>query len=589
MLQIVKKLLYVIPASNLAMVRIVLLFIFSSGLEIFGIGAIAPFINLAGNPALIHQSSLLERLYIFSGSIDENRFIAYLGLLAMLLFCTKVLVAWLTQSYIFVFSCRQQKRLINRLLDRYLSAPYTYHLENGSSYVVDNVIDVANSFNFIVQPLFVVASNLLVAISLFLLLWYTNSTVMLILLVVLLPIIFLIYSFKQKIREWGAQTRQSKGELIKTINHSLGGIKETKVIGCEQYFKQQILQQTKELETSQTSFFSFNTVPRYTIEAAMVVSTIGVICYFLFAGSDIDRLHGVLGVYALASIRFMPAFSQATSGINTLRNSSYAIDRLYFDLKGWQQDILHQKVRAQIPVEPRKKLSFQEGLELSHISYQYPNQDSRAIENLSLSIKKGESIAFIGKSGAGKTTLVDIILGLLVASEGDIKVDGKSAYSDLRAWQNLIGYIPQSIFLADDTIERNIAFGVPDELVDRQRLYQAIETAQLTEVIDNLPNGIDTKVGERGILLSGGQRQRIGIARALYHEREILVLDEATAALDNETEKLVVDAINSLSGKKTLITIAHRLSTVEKCDRIYRLDRGKISDFGSYSTVVLGQ
>lgn len=572
----------------------IFLFIFSSGLEVVGIGAIAPFINLAINPKLIYEYSWLEKLFYFSAIDDEGRFIACLGLAVILLFCSKVTVAWLTQVAIFNFSCRQQRLLINKLLDRYIYAPYTYYLEKNSSYVVDNIIEIANNFNMIVQPLFVAIANIFISVSLFALLWYTSSTVMLILLLILLPVLIVINSFKQRIRAWGKQYRQSKAQLLNTINHSLGGIKETKVIGCENYFKNEVLLHTKKLEASQTSFFSFNILPRFLIEAVMLVSTISVIAYFLLTGQNINQLQGVLGVYALASIRFLPAFSQVVGGVNNLRNQAYTIDRIYFDfkeLKNSDKDrrakiINTQNIKLDSCLKSLGKLSFTDRLTIENISYQYPNQLKYAIENLTLSIKKGESIAFIGKSGAGKTTLVDIILGLLTLQEGDIKVDGVSIYNDLRAWQNLVGYIPQSIFLADDTIKRNIAFGVPDEAIDLDKLYRAIEAAQLLEVVDNLPNGIDTRVGERGILLSGGQRQRVGIARALYHEREILVLDEATAALDNETEKLVTDAINALSGKKTLITIAHRLTTVEKCDRIYQLSEGKIVRTGNYKDII---
>lgn len=230
---------------------------------------------------------------------------------------------------------------------------------------------------------------------------------------------------------------------------------------------------------------------------------------------------------------------------------------------------------------------FENQIDLVKLIYRYPNTTELAIKGISLTIKKGESIGLIGKSGAGKTTLVDIILGLLTPEDGQIKVDGIDITENLRTWQNLIGYIPQSIFLIDDTIERNIAFGVPDEQIDSERLMSAIQAAQLVDVINNLPNKIKTMVGERGVRLSGGQRQRVGIARALYHEREILVLDEATAALDNETENLVTEAISSLGGTKTLIIIAHRLSTVERCDRIYMLEDGRIVKSGNYHEVVL--
>jgi ABC-type multidrug transport system fused ATPase/permease subunit len=271
---------------------------------------------------------------------------------------------------------------------------------------------------------------------------------------------------------------------------------------------------------------------------------------------------------------------------------------LYFDIK----EIEEEKLEKSSLLNPNlsvgdslnhkhfsgRAMPFMNQVELKNITYTYPETSKPAIENISLILKKGQSIAFIGKSGAGKTTLVDVILGLLKLEKGDILVDGVSTYTNIREWQNLIGYIPQSIFLIDDTVESNIAFGVPEHLIDLERLNKAIRSAQLTELIEELPDGIKTVVGERGIRLSGGQRQRIGIARSLYHEREILVLDEATSALDNETESLVTEAIRSLSGQKTIIIIAHRLTTVEHCDWVYLLERGRIVQSGSYREVVVG-
>ena len=240
-------------------------------------------------------------------------------------------------------------------------------------------------------------------------------------------------------------------------------------------------------------------------------------------------------------------------------------------------------------IKSTDNISFEKKIVLDKIVFQYPNTTHRALDQISLTIHKGQSIGIIGKSGSGKTTLVDVILGLFKPQSGEIKVDGISVYSDLREWQNLLGYVPQSIFLIDDTLEHNIAFGVPDHLIDRDRLKNALLLAQLNEVVEQLPNGIETIVGERGVLLSGGQRQRVGIARVLYHEREILVFDEATAALDNETEHLVTEATKTLSGSKTIIIIAHRLSTIEHCDRIYQIEQGKVIKSGSYQEVVLVQ
>ncbi|MEM8614686.1 MAG: ATP-binding cassette domain-containing protein, partial [Cyanobacteria bacterium P01_H01_bin.105] len=308
-----------------------------------------------------------------------------------------------------------------------------------------------------------------------------------------------------------------------------------------------------------------------------------------------ENLTSVLGIYALASIRMLPAISNSITGINQLRNTSYTVHQIYSELRGLEEAQASGKSRSiaqsllklsPIQRATSKVMPFDQKIELQNLVYRYPGASEDSLQDISLTLNKGESIAFIGKSGAGKTTLIDIFLGLLEPQFGDLTADGCSIYEDIRGWQNLIGYIPQSIFLMDETLERNIAFGVPDHLIDSERLQRAIAAAQLQEVVERLPEGVYTKVGERGVLLSGGQRQRVGIARALYHEREILVLDEATAALDNETERLVTEAIKALSGKKTIITIAHRLSTIQHCDRIYLLEYGKVIKYGTYDEVV---
>ncbi|MGB5915630.1 MAG: ATP-binding cassette domain-containing protein, partial [Phormidesmis sp.] len=330
-----------------------------------------------------------------------------------------------------------------------------------------------------------------------------------------------------------------------------------------------------------------------------------------------------------------PASSQTLNAVGRMRSMSYALDMLYKDLKEIESygmpaarplttassasistkgvsakgvsakgasvegAIAASTSRAAAALEDRSSRSrparagqslasqFETSVSLKDITFFYPNTKEPAIANISLDIRKGESIALVGKSGSGKTTLVDIILGLLQPSSGDILVDDQSVYTDLRAWQNLLGYIPQSIFLTDETIAQNIAFGIPVDEIDYERVNKAVKAAQLEDLVEHLPDGLETMVGERGMRISGGQRQRVGIARALYYEREILVLDEATSALDSETEKLVSDAINSLAGDKTLIIIAHRVSTIENCDRIYRLEDGRLQQSGTYEEVVL--
>ena len=375
-----------------------------------------------------------------------------------------------------------------------------------------------------------------------------------------------------------------------------GGLKETRVIGCESYFQDQIAREAQQFAAAESLFSSSQILPRILIETALIVFVMLFISLSLiFSQQNMQEITGIMGVFGVAAMRLIPAITMLLNSLNQLRNSDYALNMLYLDLKeinsqGTSRLTQNQLVPASSSVsnQPSQNLAaFNRQIELDHITYSYDNSSQSAIKNVSLQIDKGQSIAFIGKSGSGKTTLADIILGLLEPQTGDIKVDGISIYDDLRSWQNIIGYIPQSIFLIDDTVESNIAFGVPEQLIDPERVERALKAAQLQELIAQLPQGIKTEVGERGVRLSGGQRQRIGIARALYHEREVLVLDEATAALDSETERLVSESIRSLAGTKTLIIIAHRLSTVEHCDRIYLLDQGRVIKSGSYQEVVV--
>ncbi|MBW4659240.1 MAG: ATP-binding cassette domain-containing protein [Drouetiella hepatica Uher 2000/2452] len=423
----------------------------------------------------------------------------------------------------------------------------------------------------------------------------TNLFLLVTTLAALLPIFLLIYSMKNRLKTWGKVASESQQKIIQTLNHGLGGLKETRIIGCEPYFETKMEGFTHQHAQAESLSASFEMLPRILIESVLVIFIVSLIAIsqLIFARST-DSLISSLSVFAVASIRLLPAASQVMGTLGSIQGTRHSVDILYADLREAEQQYAAYSNTA--PGMTDKKLSsateaslpmrFMKEVQLADVVYGYSKTLAPAINGVSLKIRKGESIAFIGKSGAGKTTLVDIILGLLTPQKGDITVDGVSIYKNLRAWQNMLGYIPQSIFLLDDTVERNIAFGVPDHLINHSRLQEAIVAAQLEELVFQLPNGVQTQVGERGVRLSGGQRQRIGIARALYHEREILVLDEATSALDNETEQRVSEAIRALAGKKTVIIIAHRLSTVEHCDRVYLLEQGRIVKSGSYAEVV---
>lgn len=597
MISYLSKVLYVLSGSKLSLIVLMIVFALTSVLEAFGIGLIGPFLNIASDPTSIESNALLHEAYVSLNLQSSGGFIALFGGVIAIVFVVKSILYFFSKAFIIKFSFEQKGKLCSRLLNAYLSVPYTFHLSRNTSTLIENIVVETNKFcgqNLL--PLLNTISNAVVSAVLLILLFKTSPLFLGLILLSLLPLLLGFYKLGGFFRVWGKQATESQKEIIRIINHSLGGIKETRVFGCESYFKEQMEHQVQILENSVTRFQASQLLPRISVETALVL----IIVIFVVISSlqpVRQELASVLGVFAVASLRIIPSVSNLIQGVGNIQNSAYALDMLYFDLKELEK--VETAKRSQnsdqrldgftlIQDAEENIMVFKEQIELRNVSYFYPNTLSWAVRNISLVVKKGQSIGLIGKSGAGKTTLVDILLGLLEPQHGDIYVDGISIYQDLRSWQSLVAYIPQSIFLIDDTIERNIAFGVPDCRIDTDKLTRAIKASQLEDLLSQLPDGVKTQIGERGVRLSGGQRQRIGIARALYHEREILVLDEATSALDGETESLINDAVKALSREKTIIIIAHRLSTIQHCDYIYMLDRGTVVKSGGYREVVIG-
>ncbi|MEQ9359221.1 ABC transporter ATP-binding protein [Coleofasciculus chthonoplastes] len=600
MIDYLSKVLYVLTGSRKSLIFLLLVFIFTSILEAFGIGLVGPFISLASNPESIQSITVLDWAYQKSGVETPQQFIPIVGFVIIIIFCIQALLYFLAQTYIYRYTHQQKSRLIARLLKAYLTAPYTFYLKQNTANIIKNIISETIQFTQgCLLALLLFTTNGIVVGVLMGLMALSSPLLLVMILVILVPTFLVFNKLGNRFKRWGKTQSETQREMIRTVNHGLGGLKETRVIGCESYFENKMDEQVRKYARAATLSQASNLLPNIFIKTCLIVFVILFVSLFnIFFTESGQDLTAVMGVFAVAAVRLIPASSQFISAMGKMRTSSHALDMLYLDLKEIEKREVHNglerlngstgKGLVKRGNKDRNLLSFANQIELIDVTYRYPEASELSLDQISFTIKKGESIALIGKSGAGKTTLVDVILGLLELESGDIKVDGVSIYENLRSWQNLVGYIPQSIFLTDDTIERNIAFGVPDNQIDQGRLHKAIQAAQLEELVEQLPDGIKTGVGERGVRLSGGQRQRIGIARAIYHEREILVLDEATAALDNETESRVTAAINALAGTKTLIVIAHRLSTVENCDRIYMLEKGRVVKSGSYQEVVLG-
>ena len=588
------KILYILERQKKELALVISSFLVVSCVEALSIGLVGPFVSIATKPDRVYESNILALIYEQSNLNNERLFVATLGILITFIFCIKSFIVWRVKINVYSYTSKQQVLLRERLMNAYLDAPYTFHLGKNSAHIINNILSETFKFTYrVLNPLLESVSNLFILLFIVALLSITSWVTVISILIIFLPLLLLFNRFKLSITKWGKESSEANQQIVRAINHGLGGIKETTIIGCSSYFKQQLVEEAERFSQAQKLFYAFNVTPRIIIETILVVFLIGFTSISLLFRADISDLTALLSVFAIASMRLIPAATQIANGLSSLRNSSFTVDKLYSDLKELakteNETSTNKRFHEDKSFEKKSLISLCHSIELKNITYAYPQSPNPSLSNLSLKIAKGSSIAFIGKSGAGKTTLVDVILGLLAPKSGDIQVDGHSIYKNLRAWQNLIGYIPQSIFLTEDTIENNIAFGVPQHLVDTEKLWKAIKAAQLLDFVNDLPQGIHTVVGERGARLSGGQRQRIGIARALYHEREILVLDEATAALDNETEVLITESIKALSQTKTIIIIAHRLTTVKHCDRIHMLEKGRIVKSGSYDEVVLNR
>jgi ATP-binding cassette, subfamily B, bacterial PglK len=607
MINYFSKFLFVISCSKKDLTLIIFLFIIVSLLDAFGIGLIGPFISLAIKPETIQNNHYASILYGYLGLKSIRQFISLLGLVIVILFCLKSLVYYQIQRHVLRFCYDQQIRLRLRLLHTYLSLPYTFYLETNSARIIQTIgHDSAHFTSAISVPLLNSIANAFVLLVLLLLMIKTDLLATVGIFALLLVAILPFHHFRHRVSRWGKESLEANTETIRVVNHAIGGLKVTKLIGCESYFENQLAAQANKYARASSLFHSFQLLPRIVVEALLIAFIVGFVSISMILVERSDNLVSVLSIFAIASVRIIPSASQLLNCMGVLRNNQPTLDLLYQDLKELEQpevmrhlDISRRKSysmagnnfqNAAVDLNSRQieSQSFKHKITIDNISYCYPKSTVKSLVDTCLTIHKGESIALIGKSGAGKTTLVDVFLGLLTPQSGDIQVDGFSIYHNLRAWQNLIGYIPQSVFLMDDTIERNIAFGIPAGQIDRQKLDNAIELAQLSELLAQLPDGFRTFIGENGVRLSGGQRQRIGIARAIYHDREILVLDEATSALDNETESLISEALKNLGRTKTMIVIAHRLTTVEHCDRIYEMSNGKILRSGSYQEIVMG-
>ncbi|EKD92367.1 MAG: hypothetical protein ACD_29C00042G0001 [uncultured bacterium] len=559
---------------------LIAIFISSSLLDVLGIGMISVFLLL-----IVNFSQMVNKLPIHFQKIiaeySKNEFIFFIGIILIFSFLFKGFFCIYAQRKVVFITSQFSVRLKTRLLIGYQNASYLFHLKQNSAYLI-NKISLTDSFsNSILFASLNILSFLLITSGVVLCLVFLHPIVTLFL-AMMIAAIFFGYEFfaKNRILKMGKVMSLFGGEINKSVLQALGGLREVRVLGKEPFFLNKMKSVALEYSQALANSNSLQLIPRYAVESAASIFLVFLVLGALLLKMSPLNMIPTLGVFAAASIRLLPIISQLISQVNQIRSANFGMKVLYDELNSLE---ITYKTNL-LGCDARQRKSFSQ-FSLDNVSFRYPNAKKSALIDLNLKIFRGKSVGLIGSSGAGKSTLVTMLLGLINPDSGSLLVDG-SEISNLRAWLNNFAYIPQSIFLLDDTLKRNIAMGTEDADIDDEKINKAIEMAQLLSVVADLPDGVNTLIGENGVLLSGGQRQRVALARALYYEREIIIMDEATSSLDHETEAEVINSIKRLHGVKTLIVIAHRLSTIQYCDVVYKLDKGKIIATGSFDDVV---
>jgi ATP-binding cassette, subfamily B, bacterial PglK len=548
------------------------LMLMAAALEVFGLSMIIPFINLVINPEYMQEQPFIRQLYETLGFTSYQAFLITTCLALLSIFIGKNIFLYNMYSFKYRLTNEQQAILASRLYSSYLKRPYTFYLNRNSAELLRNTNEEVNlTFLRVVQPFLVLATETLVLLAISLLLIAVEPMITLTAIFVLGTSIILFFALqRKKMNRLAQKQRTLRKEKVKWLKQGFEGGKEVKVNGKEDFFIKAFYSQVMPFAQINRYFQVIKEVPKLFVETLIVASILLIAALIILQGDTSQSLLPTLALYGMAAYRLMPSVQKIAGSMTQIKNGMPSLETIHSELCESTCD--RQKSNPMnLPNLAKEKGRYSKAIELKNIDYRYPNSHDYIIKGLSLTIPIGKSVAFVGPSGAGKTTLVDIILGLLEPEKGQVLIDGMDIHENLAKWQQKIGYIPQSIYLSDDTIRNNVAFGHDPAEIDDDAVWKALEAAQLRSFVEKQQNQLDTLVGERGVRLSGGQRQRIGIARALYHNPEILFLDEATSSLDNETEKGVMEAIDGLRGEKTLIIIAHRLSTIKNCDMVYEI------------------
>ena len=552
-----------------------LLALVGMGFELFSLGLIIPLMGLLTRD---DYGDSFPLLYDWLGGPSQQK-ILVVGLLFILaVYLLKAVFTYYSNWIQRAFLNASKARLSNDIFQKYLRQPYSFHLDHNSSTLITNAENGRTVISGGLEPLLVLLTDGLIASGMFALLLVVEpiGTACVLALFASASAIFQ-FSTRKRIHEWGIAKKIESRLVLKHLQQGLGGAKEVKIMGREQLFLEEHKRSVYASMEVDRKFVMLQSLPRLWLESLAITSLVVLVAAMIGSGDSVSQVLPVLGLFAATSFRIIPSINRIMASVQTLGYSKPIIRAVFDDLQ------------LSVPETPKvgTEIKFNTSVCFNNVSFKYSNAAGNANDNLSFCIGKGEAVGIIGHSGAGKSTLVDILLGLLQPTAGEVLVDGVDIQHNLRSWQDHIGYVPQTIYLVDDTLARNVAFGLPDDLVDHDAVARSIKAAQLDEFVASLPDGINTIVGERGVRLSGGQRQRMGMARALYNDPEILVLDEATSSLDTETEQGVMDAVKELLGIKTIVIIAHRTTTVSYCTKVYKMDKAQIVGSGLPSEMTL--
>jgi ATP-binding cassette, subfamily B, bacterial PglK len=555
--------------------KAILIFLFvvvGAGLEVASLALFSVFIGLLIDVDPEIYNWIMENSIIELNAKNKTELMQIFGVMTGLLFVFKNIYLLLVNYILHKFIYKKYTQVSTQLLKKYIEMPYINHLQTNSAFLQRNInTEVFWLFANIMVPGITLLTELVIVSTIMLALFYVEPINTLILLCGFGGILFFIMVFiKRKMDSLGLISQSHFGEMIKSVNQSIGSVKLTKVTGAAQYFLDHYQSNIDKYSNNTASLKNISQWPRYFVETALIIGIVLASLVIVQNDSSLIINLPIIGFFGMAAIRLMPSFNRITSAYTNIRYYSASLDVVFNELDDTNN------TKRSVNINQDSNIIFNQSIEFRNVNFMYPGAIKNSINNLSFKIKKGGSVALIGESGSGKTTIVDLICGLLEPSTGDITTDGKNIFNNLHEWRKIISYVPQDIYLLDDSLRNNIAYGKKSKDIDDELIVHASKLAMLDDYINELEFGYETVIGENGVKMSGGQRQRLGIARALYHNPKILILDEGTAALDNKSQEYVINSINAMASDITVITVAHRLNTVKNSDLILLIEKGSV-------------